>query len=64
MNDFEKNFLREYFNELTDSQKIDLLIEFFEELQIQEVVDCPCEEHIKEDPESAPYWAHTGEPLI
>jgi hypothetical protein len=64
MTPYIENYLWEYFDELPDSDKIDLLIEFFKELQIQEIVSCPTEDDLKEDPSFCPYWAHTGEPLI
>jgi len=58
----QTEYLYEYFNSLTDIQKIELLIQFFEELQIQEVVSCPNPDWSDDD--RTPYWAHTGEPLI
>ena len=61
---FEKEYLQEYFNSLTDAQRTELLIEFFEELQIQEFVSCPRKEDLEEEPDLTPWWAHTGDPLI
>ena len=60
----QKEYLYEYFNSLTDKQKIELLTEFFEELQIQEFVSCPSEYGSEDEQTRPPYWAHTGEPLI
>lgn len=64
MSEFEENYLKSYFNKLTEEQKTELLIEFFEELQIQEFVSCPTERCLEEDPTDEPCWAHTGDPLI
>lgn len=64
MTDFQLKYLSEYFNSLTDSQRTKLLIQFFEELQMQEFVDCPTQKNLEEEPDLTPYWAHTGEPLI
>jgi hypothetical protein len=58
----QKEYLYEYFNSLTDIQKIELLIQLFEELQIQEFVSCPHPDWDAVD--RTPYWAHTGVPLI
>ena len=63
MDNFQREYLNEYFNSLTDAQRTELLIEFFEELQIQEIVDCPTKQNLEEDSSLVPYWAHTGDPL-
>ena len=62
-------YLTEYFRNLTEEQKVQLLLDFFEELEIQEFVSGPTEKELAKgplaDPEYLrPYWAHTGEPLV
>jgi hypothetical protein len=64
MNNFQREYLNEYFNSLTDAQRTELIIKFFEELQIQEWVDCPTKQDLEEDSGLVPYWAHSGDPLI
>jgi hypothetical protein len=64
MNKLEINYLRGYFSKLTEQQRISLLVKFFEELKIQEFVNCPSKECLEDDPTRGPYWAHTGDPLI
>ena len=65
MNNFQREYLKEYFNSLTDTQRTELLIKFFEELEIQEFVGgCPTEQNLEEEFDLVPYWLHTGCPLI
>ena len=64
MNEFEVNYLSDYFNNLSEDQKTQLFLDMFEELEMQEIVSGPCKSDVEEDPSFVPYWAHTGDPLV
>lgn len=57
--------LIEYFENLTPKQQRRLFVVMFNELQIQEFVDCYIGEDEDEDDygKFRAYWAHTGEDL-
>jgi hypothetical protein len=64
--EFQRKYLTEYFDSMSEPSKTKLLVEFFQELQIQELVGgCPIDnEEVIQNPDLTLYWAHTGEPLI
>lgn len=61
MTDSEQaKYLIEFFENLTPKQQKRLFVIMFNELQLQEFVDCYFDE---DDNEFRVYWAHTGENL-